>query len=165
VDVAQDLQRTFVVPIVENRLQQVQIAAGGHLLDEVAADELDAVGLTARGEHFAGAVDHLGQVEQYAGGRGRGRRKPASSTPWLPPASTLRRNGAVGELCAERRSAKCSSSSSLKSPTVAPARSSRPSPSGSVEVRLASWETVRGPSWSWSPRATRVVVPRICETQ
>src|SRR5436305_15300664 len=66
VDVADDRLALLVGPVEQDALQQVQIAARGRLGQEIAADELDAVGEAARLDRALRALDDLGAVEEYA---------------------------------------------------------------------------------------------------
>ncbi|SHW03605.1 Uncharacterised protein [Mycobacteroides abscessus subsp. abscessus] len=70
-DVPQDRQRAVLVPVVDDRFQQVGVGTFGDRVEERTTGDGDAVG-NARGiQYRAGTRDHRRQVEEHTACRGR----------------------------------------------------------------------------------------------
>src|SRR5215472_13015977 len=56
----------FVIPVVDDMLEQVSIAAARHLTEEVAAEHLAAIGQAVISEVLCGSLDDMGPFEDDA---------------------------------------------------------------------------------------------------
>jgi hypothetical protein len=63
VTVAKNGERPFIVPVVDDVLQEVRIATARHVLEEVPADCTTPVRETSHSDLFAGAVRDMWLVE------------------------------------------------------------------------------------------------------
>jgi hypothetical protein len=89
--VCQDSHGSFVVPIVDDPLQQIAIRASWHGFGEVAGDFLDTPGGVVPVDGAVGRLHYVGEVEEQTDRIRVGVQTAASSAPCPPPTSTMRR--------------------------------------------------------------------------
>ena len=85
---AQDRHAPLVVPVVQDALEDVDVAAGRDRREEVALDELAAIGHALLGEVGLRERERARPFEQEPASSGRCRRTSATSVPAPPPTST-----------------------------------------------------------------------------
>jgi len=70
--ILQEANALVVRPIVQNELENVEIGTNGHGFEEVAADQLAAIGHTGSVEQRLRCRDHFRHVEEDSAQRGIG---------------------------------------------------------------------------------------------
>src|SRR5215208_3043026 len=65
-DIPENGQGLGIIPVVENPLEEVQIRAGGHFLEEVALNQFDALVQTEIVDDVPRLGNHVGAIKQHA---------------------------------------------------------------------------------------------------